>query len=210
MDLDRPCPSCGADNRPIAKLCDQCGAPLHPAGTVAPPPAAWYADINRPRVLAQRLLQQAYVTTYRLQEHRLKGLSISPVQVRALSLVRLLPPPTTPSVLALNLALDSRTVSDLVTRLEVMGWLRRVRDLKDRRAVRLELTDEGEQVLSDAWTPAVAANEEAWSSIGEDDLRQVLIVLQRVRNSTLEKLGYQSKDIFGLGPNDGEQLKGAR
>ena len=202
MRYPRSCPACGADNRPIAKVCDQCGAAL--TFTPEPPsaPADWHADLNRPRVVAARLLNHAYSVTYRLTEHRLRGVGISPVQFRALSLVRLLPPPVTPSTLALHLALDSRTVSDLVSRLEQCGWVRRVRDLPDRRAVRLELTEDGEQVLTAAWGPAMAASEEVWNVVDDTELVPVLRVLRRMRDASLEKLGYRAEDIFSLGPPD--------
>jgi DNA-binding MarR family transcriptional regulator len=163
-----------------------------------PAPADWQADLNRPRVVAARLLNHAYSVAYRLSEHRLRPFGISPVQWRALSLTRLLPPPVTPSILALNLALDSRTVSDLVSRLEQCGWIRRVRDLPDRRAVRLELTEEGEAALSGAWGPMMDVSDEVWSVVDTDDLKAVIRVLRRVRDACLEKLGYRTDEIFAL------------
>ena len=201
MTFPRPCPVCGADNRPIAKLCDQCGASLTGALESPPTPESWLADLNRPRVIAGRMLNQAFSVTYRLSEHHLRPYGISPVQVRALSTVRLLAPPITPSILALHLALDSRTVSDLVTRLEQCGWLRRVRDLPDRRAVRLELTDDGEEILATAWTPWINSTEDVWNTVSIEALRPVLPVLQQVRDATLGKLGYRTEDIFTLGPD---------
>jgi DNA-binding MarR family transcriptional regulator len=202
MRYPRTCATCGADNRPIAKVCDQCGAPLGSATDITPAPEGWQADLNRPRVIAGRLLNHAYSVTYRLSEHRLRGVGISPVQFRALSLTRLLPPPVTPSVLALHLALDSRTVSDLVSRLEQCGWVRRVRDLPDRRAVRLELSEEGEKILASAWGPAMAATEDVWSAVPIDELKPFVRVLRTVRDASLEKLGYRAEDIFALGPKD--------
>jgi MarR family multiple antibiotic resistance transcriptional regulator len=204
MRYPRSCPACGADNRPIAKVCDQCGAPLNAVPEVAPAPADWHADLNRPRVMAARLLNHAYSVSYRLSEHRLRPYGISPVQFRALTLVRLLPPPVTPSLLALHLALDSRTVSDLVSRLEQSGWVRRVRDLPDRRAVRLELTGEGERVLEKTWRAAIAALEDVWSAVDHAELKPVLRVLRRVRDACLEKLGYRPEEIFALGPPESE------
>ncbi len=204
MRYPRSCPACGADNRPIAKVCDQCGAPLNAVPEVAPAPADWHADLNRPRVMAARLLNHAYSVSYRLSEHRLRPYGISPVQFRALTLVRLLPPPVTPSLLALHLALDSRTVSDLVSRLEQSGWVRRVRDLPDRRAVRLELTGEGERVLEKTWRAAIAALEDVWSVVDHAELKPVLRVLRRVRDACLEKLGYRPEEIFALGPPESE------
>jgi MarR family multiple antibiotic resistance transcriptional regulator len=202
MRYPRSCPNCGADNRAVAKVCDQCGTPLTPPPETTAAPADWAADLNRPRVVAARLLNQAYSVSYRLSEHRLRPAGVSPVQFRALSLVRLLPQPVTPSILALHLALDSRTVSDLVSRLEQSGWVRRVRDLPDRRAVRLELTDEGDTVLRAAWRPAIDTSEEVWSAIALEELPPVLRVLRRVRDASLEKLGYRAEDIFAVGPKE--------
>ncbi len=202
MQQIRCCSACGAENRSIAKLCDQCGAPFPPSSAGTSAPEGWEADLNRPRVVAARLLNNAYSVTYRLSEHRLRSAGVSPVQFRALSLVRLLPPPVTPSLLALHLALDSRTVSDLVSRMEQCGWAQRIRDLPDRRTVRLALTAEGERVLAEAWAPAIAVSEEVWSVIDADDLAVTLRVLRRLRDASLEKLGYRAEDIFALGPPD--------
>lgn len=205
MRYPRACPDCGAENRHIAKVCDQCGAHLNLMPEPPAVPSDWNADLNRPRVRAARLLIHAYSVTYRLAEHRLRPAGVSPVQFRALTLVRLLPPPTTPSTLALQLALDSRTVSDLVSRLEQSGWVRRVRDLPDRRAVRLELTEVGETLLADSWGPAMAAYEEGWADIPVADLNCVLRTLRRVRDSTLEKLGYRPEEIYAIGPSPEEE-----
>jgi MarR family transcriptional regulator, multiple antibiotic resistance protein MarR len=200
MQYPRSCPACGAENRAIAKVCDQCGATLAVATETPLPPTNWEADLSRPRVVAARMLNQAYSVSYRLTEHRLRTVGISPVQFRALSLIRLLPPPTTPSVLAIHLALDSRTVSDLVSRLEQSGWVRRVRDLPDRRAVRLELSDEGDRILGLAWSPAIDASDEIWNVVEPHELKSIIRALQRVRDTSLEKLGYRAQDIFALGP----------
>lgn len=207
MRYPRACPSCGAENRNIAKVCDQCGAQLNAVPEAPAVPSDWNADLDRPRVRAARLLIHAYSVTYRLAEHRLRPAGVSPVQFRALTLVRLLPPPTTPSTLALQLALDSRTVSDLVSRLEQSGWVRRVRDLPDRRAVRLELTEIGEKLLAEAWSPAMAAYEEGWGEIPIRDLNCVLRTLRKVRDSTLEKLGYRPEEIYSIGPSPEEALE---
>lgn len=196
----RICRTCGADNRPIARRCDQCGAEMAGPTVAEQLPEARYADLQRPGVLASRVLSQTFSVSYRLTEHRLRGTGVSLAQFRALSIVKLMPPPLTPGLLALHLALDARTASDLIGRLEQAGWMRRVRDLPDRRAARLELTPEGEATLAQVWAPMVQAMEESWRDIPHDDLMRVLQILIRVRDSCLECLGYQSSEIFALGP----------
>jgi MarR family transcriptional regulator, multiple antibiotic resistance protein MarR len=197
---ERWCPQCGASNRPIARRCDQCGAELDSGEPRTLTAGLRAADLQRPGVVAARLLNQAYSVSYRLIEHRLRGAGVSPAQFRALSLVKLVPPPATPGLLALHLTLDARTASDLIGRLEAAGWLRRERDLPDRRAVRLELTPEGEAVLARVWSPMVAAMEEAWHDISAEDVDVVVHTLGRVRDACLERLGYAPSDIFALGP----------
>jgi DNA-binding MarR family transcriptional regulator len=138
--------------------------------------------------------------SYRLIEHRLREVGVSPAQFRALSLVKLTDSPLTAGVLAMRLALDARTASDLIGRMETIGWVRRVRDLPDRRAARLELTEEGESVLARAWSPNVQAVEEAWQSVTEEQLMHIIDVMVLVRDNCLERLGYSPSEIFTLGP----------
>jgi DNA-binding MarR family transcriptional regulator len=146
------------------------------------------------------VLNQTYGVSDRLIEHRLRGAGVSYAQFRALSIVKLMPAPLTLGVLALRMALDPRTVSDLIGRLELCGWIRRMRDLPDRRAVRLELTDEGEAKLAQVWGPMVQAIEEVWQLVPEGDVLPVVRSLLLVRDNCLERLGYSPSDIFALGP----------
>jgi DNA-binding MarR family transcriptional regulator len=198
--LLRVCRNCGADNRPVARLCDQCGADLDPPQPPQQVPEDRYADLRRPGVLAARLLIQTYSVSYRLIEHRLRGTGVSLAQFRALSVVKLQTPPITPGLLALHLALDARSASDLIGRLELSGWMRRVRDLPDRRTARLELTHEGEAVLAHAWQPMVQAMEEPWANMPPEELVPLLRTLLQVRDDCLERLGYSPSEIFSLGP----------
>jgi DNA-binding MarR family transcriptional regulator len=196
----RVCRNCGADNRPVARLCDQCGSDLSSPQPVVERAVPRLVDLQRPPVAAMRVLNQAYSVSQRVTEHRLRGTGVSLAQFRALSVVKLMPPPLTPGLLALHLALDARTASDLIGRLELCGWMRRVRDLPDRRAARLELTDEGEAVLARVWWPMIRAMDEVWQEIPPDDLILVVRTMIRLRDGCLERLGYATEDIFALGP----------
>ncbi|MEC9488987.1 MAG: MarR family transcriptional regulator [Halanaerobium sp.] len=48
-----------------------------------------------------------------------------------------------------HMFLACSTVSGLVDRIEEKGWIRRIRDKQDRRIVRLELTESGEQLVEE-------------------------------------------------------------
>lgn len=54
------------------------------------------------------------------------------------------------SVLGERLYLDSGTLTPLLKRLEVAGWLRRTRSAQDERRVQIALTDAGRQLKSQA------------------------------------------------------------
>jgi DNA-binding MarR family transcriptional regulator len=54
-----------------------------------------------------------------------------------------------PHLVAEQLAQQSQTVTGVLDRLERAGYVRRVRDLDDRRAVRLELTEDGCTLLKE-------------------------------------------------------------
>jgi hypothetical protein len=56
-------------------------------------------------------------------------------------------------------------------------------------------------MLTESWGPAIAASEEAWGAVPADQLVSALSVLRRVRDASLEKLGYRAEDIFALGPS---------
>lgn|GEM_PF-1536909 len=196
----RICCACGADNRPIARLCDQCGMDLSARRPPDRLPRERFSDLQQPGVLAARILNQAYSVAFRLIENRLRGTGISVAQLRALSIVKLMPAPLTPGLLAVHLALDARTASDLIGRLEQASWMRRVKDLPDRRASRLELTEQGEAVLARVWDPYVHAMDEVWNCVPREDVLPVIEVLIRLRDSCLERLGYAPNEIFALGP----------
>ena len=54
-----------------------------------------------------------------------------------------------PHLVAEQLAQQSQTVTGVLDRLERAGYVRRMRDLNDRRGVRLELTREGSELLKE-------------------------------------------------------------
>ena len=58
----------------------------------------------------------------------------------------------------------------------------------NRRAARLELTDEGEAVLARVWWPMIRAMDEVWQEIPPDDLVAVVRTMIRLRDSCLERL----------------------
>ena len=95
-------------------------------------------------------LQGAYAAAFKALERALIPLGSTLPQVQALVVVAHGPHPVTPSRLAAALALETQTVTGTVDRMEQRGWVERVRDLPDRRELRLQITDAGQSFLLEA------------------------------------------------------------
>jgi DNA-binding MarR family transcriptional regulator len=78
-----------------------------------------------------------------------------------------------PSLIADYVAQQSQTVTGVLDRLERAGWLRRFRDLDDRRAVRLELTKEGAKLADELRGELPGHMEQLLAGLGETQRRQL-------------------------------------
>lgn len=81
--------------------------------------------------------------------------------------------------LGAELRLESNTLTPLLKRMEITGWLRRTRDGKDERQVRLSLTDKG-RALADraAGVPGAFADKTGLPLSDLADLRDILAALR--------------------------------
>jgi len=120
-----------------------------------------------------RQLQRTYLTIARCLEHRLLPAGITPQQALVLDLIRGGEEPMTPTRMAQALGQETQGITGVLDRMERRGWLRRVRDLADRRAIRLALTDAG------------VAKLEAVAPVGEGCIREVFAELPPETLATL-------------------------
>lgn len=72
-------------------------------------------------------------------------------------------------------------ITRLVDRLEGKGLVRRTRSQEDRRRVLCSITDEGLELLADLDEPVDAADEEVLSMLTEDEVRELIDMLDRIR-----------------------------
>lgn len=82
-----------------------------------------------------------------------------------------------------KLFLESSTLTPLLKRLEAMGHLRRVRDVKDERQVRIQLTDGGRALQAKAKSVPLAILEA--TGLTEEALQTLKNDLAKVRNAML-------------------------
>jgi DNA-binding MarR family transcriptional regulator len=100
------------------------------------------------------------------------------------------------------------TVSMIVDRMVNAGLVKRIRDLPDRREVRLVITSKGEQAFKPATPAAWSLIEEIMSSLSVEDKRTLIKLLEKVRDKTLqhispdgdvrESMSYEATDLSRL------------
>jgi len=82
-------------------------------------------------------------------------------------------------------ALDVQPISlaRLIDRMESAGWVERRADPRDRRASQLFLTPKSQPILDEMWERAAETMEEALKGLSDDQRRQVVERLQKMKHN---------------------------
>jgi DNA-binding MarR family transcriptional regulator len=147
------------------------------------------SEFQDPEILVCGLIYQTFTAIFKETERALASVGISGPQAFALSCLKYGTAPMTPVRLASYLAQESQSLTGLLDRMEAQGWVRRVRDLPDRRSLRLEITQAGERKLVEAQAAGGPAMILALSELTTGEVHQLGDLLERVRSSALERLG---------------------
>lgn len=75
------------------------------------------------------------------------------------------------------------TLARLIDRMEGAGWVERRPHPKDRRAVRLFLTDKAGPVLTELWTRADDLHRETFAALSGDEQTRLVDMLTRVKQT---------------------------
>jgi DNA-binding MarR family transcriptional regulator len=128
------------------------------------------------------LITELYWMSFKLLDRRYYHLGVSASQARVLALLYFSPTPVKPSTVATLLFQETQSITGILHRIESRGWVERLSDAKDRRAVGLQLTAKGrpvveeivrlsEELYDDLFAPALSAAEK----------RQLETMLKKVR-----------------------------
>lgn len=131
------------------------------------------AFLNLQRSAGQ--LQQAFTQT-------LRPFGLTPTQYNALRILR----GAHPQALACGevgerMVTPMPDVTRLLDRLEAQGWVRRARDLEDRRVVTAAITDAGLELLASLDAPVEAWLRASLGHLGEEALGTLVTLLERAR-----------------------------
>jgi DNA-binding MarR family transcriptional regulator len=134
------------------------------------------------RMMPWILVTEIYWMSYKLLERRFYHLGVSASQARVLAVLHFARAPIKPSLVATLLFQETQSITGILHRIESRGWVRRLPDPNDRRAVGLELTDKGREIT----TEIVQISEELYDDmfgavLSASDKRQIETILKKVR-----------------------------
>ena len=95
------------------------------------------------------MVSEVYWMSYKLLERRFYHLGVSASQARVLAVLHFTKGPIKPSLVATLLFQETQSITGILHRIESRGWVRRLPDPNDRRAVGLELTDKGRDITQE-------------------------------------------------------------
>jgi DNA-binding MarR family transcriptional regulator len=149
-------------------------------------------DVTPQAAAAWRQLYLTYSTIFKAIERAIAHTGVTLPQALALATIKAGPGPVTPSRLAQYLTQETQSVTGLIDRMEKQGWVRRVRDLPDRRAIRLELTPEGEAKLVETAGPSAATESRMFDLLSGAEVEVLSSMLERIYRGAATHLGLEA------------------
>lgn len=101
----------------------------------------------------------------------------------------------TPTTIANWLDRNPNSITLILDRMEKGGLVKRIRDLKDRRSVRLKITPKGEKMYKYADKPAYELSKEVLSAFTKEELITFMELLQKMREKTFELRNIKDKVV---------------
>jgi DNA-binding MarR family transcriptional regulator len=83
--------------------------------------------------------------------------------------------------LAPSLYRSINSVSSIVDRMEKSGLIKKIRNLPDRRAIRLKMTPKGRQIFNQALKPSREQIKKIFSVYSEDEMKTLLFLLKKLK-----------------------------
>jgi DNA-binding MarR family transcriptional regulator len=128
------------------------------------------------------LVSELYWMSYKLLERRFYHLGVSASQARVLAVLYYATEPLKPSLVATLLFQETQSITGIVHRVEARGWVKRLPDPDDLRAVGLELTEAGRKVTSEIVQISKELYDELFvAAMTAPERRQVETALRKVR-----------------------------
>ena len=134
------------------------------------------------RMMPWVLVTEIYWMSYKLLERRFYHLGVSSSQARVLAVLHFAKEPIKPSLVATLLFQETQSITGILHRIESRGWVRRLPDPNDRRAVGLELTEKGREITQEIVDISESLYDDMFGNVlSAAERRQVESALKKVR-----------------------------
>ena len=138
------------------------------------------------------LLHRTRDMLFNLEDRVFNEFGLTAEQYTVLVAIKYFDDPVRPTDIGRWVGHKVNTVSMIVDRMVRAGLVKRIRDLPDRREVRLVITGKGEQAFKPATPAAWGLIEDIMSSLSEPDKRILVKLLEKVRDRALQHLSPES------------------
>ena len=128
------------------------------------------------------LVTEIYWMSYKLLERRFYHLGVSASQARVLAVLHFSKDPIKPSLVATLLFQETQSITGILHRIESRGWVKRLPDPNDRRAVGLELTDKGYEITTELIQIANDLYDDMFGSVlSATEKKQIESAMKKIR-----------------------------
>ena len=155
-------------------------------------------NTSHPADEAYHRLYVAHTAVARAIERDLIRVGVSLPQAIALRAIGSASEAVTATQLAGYMGQERQSMTGLIDRMEMKHWLARVRDLPDRRAIRLQLTEAGRRKLDEIQPITFRAVVQIFSRFNEDELRAMSRTFESVYDAAATQPGMDLPAVFEL------------
>jgi MarR family 2-MHQ and catechol resistance regulon transcriptional repressor len=141
---------------------------------------------DEPRLKAWLLCRQTYNLVLKCEDAVFAKVGLTTQQHAVLMAIKYIRNPVTPSDIAHWLDRNTNSISLIVDRMEKDGLVKRVRDLRDRRSLRLVMTSKGKEIFGQATMIGWVLVQEILSCLTEEDLETLGNLMERIRGKAFE------------------------
>ena len=124
------------------------------------------------------------------EEAALAKVGITLQQYKVLMAIKYINDPVTPTDVARWLDRNSNSITLIIDRMEKDGLVERVRNLRDRRALRLVITLKGPEIFDQATKPGWELMKKLMFCFSEEELRTFDHLMEKLREKAFEELAH--------------------
>ena len=131
---------------------------------------------------------------FRNREKELQKHNLSARQASVLIVLEELDMQATPTEVSKWIFREPHSVSDFLKRMERDGLIKRVKDLKRKNMIRIEITEKGREAVHDA--KEIESVHKIMAVLSEEEHRQLMAIMQKLWDKALEELWIENRPIF--------------